>query len=189
MAVQDTLFDGRGAARKIEDAEALLKENNYRILPPAMCATAVNTINKLVVFFYDTMYSFNPGRRIRTAPVPQDLLYAAKLVEWRMSSGVSRECAFAESCEIIEAIFKYEKYLGLNDPVVSMSIFDVSKIAWVIDKVIAIYEKNSRMINDDLDNCWFETYYENVENKNISEEKYNEIMNRLEEYSSNGEKK
>lgn len=161
-----SLFDGRSAEKKIEDAKALLEENGYLVRGPLILKKSVKGPADLVKFFYDRLAFYNPDMVMYySGSRKRDLDLAKKFIDARQNSGVSKARAIGECCEIIENLFKYESKLGLNFKVTSMSVLGQDSLGWITDKLIDIINGFNADMADEKESLWFDEFYRSQEEK------------------------
>jgi len=102
-----------------EEAVETLRERGYRVVKVNFPNTEnITTVKKLVEYFYARRFYYNKDR-----PYPpsidfkDDLKYASDLVRSRQKLGLSRKNAVRESAVLIDALFKYESFLKLKEPI------------------------------------------------------------------------
>lgn len=180
------LFDGRSLAKKIEDAKSLLEENGYLVRGPLILKKDVRTPAELMKFFYDRMAFYNPNMVVAYSSLrKRDLSLAKNFIDARQESGISRDRAVAECCEIIETLFRHEDRLGLNFKITSMSILGQEALGWITDKAVDIINNYNFEIAADKENAWFDKFYNNQED-NLSDKLVQEANKRLGIEEKNG---
>lgn len=158
------LFDGRSTEKKIQDAKTLLEDNGYLVRGPLILRKDIKGPADLLKFFYDRMAFYNPNMLLPYSDSrKRDLGIAKNVIEARQAQGVSKVRAIGECCELIENLFKYEKYLGLNFKVTSMSVLGQEALGWITDKLIDIINGYNTEIEAEKEILWFEEFYNKQE--------------------------
>jgi hypothetical protein len=107
-----------------EEAIQTLKDRGYRVIKVDFPDTdSVNTTRKLVEYFYARRFYYNPERKFPTSiDWKQDGIIASDLVRSRMKLGLSKKNAIKEAAALVDALFKYEGFLKLREPINHLTI-------------------------------------------------------------------
>ena len=124
-----------------------LEEKGYVISPPQKETVSINTIDGLLNFFYSSMYKYNKDRNLRFTPMHEDRKFISNFIKSRQIGGIKKSVAIAECTQIVETMFKYEKYLGLSSPITSTTILCQD---WFINKVINIINNEDKYIEEEF---------------------------------------
>jgi len=178
------LFDGRSKKKKIADAIDLLQSNGYVVRGPLIRKSEVQTPSQLVRFFYDTLAKYNPEFKMVFSGNPKERGIAKRFIESRVSLGVSQDRAVGECCDLIELLFKYERYLGLNFKITSMGVLGQENMSWVTERLVQIYEGVNAQVTQDEESKWWQELYDSQEN-NVSVKKLEDARNKMDRILSN----
>ena len=163
-------IEGRTPEQREEQYVLYLQERGYVVRPPLNKSTDIKTPAGLVKFFYNTMAFFSPQTHmVYVGDQKKDLSTAKKFIEVRRSTGVNRQRAITECCELIGFLFKFEGNLGLNFKVTSMSVLGQGTMAWFTEKLISAYNGLNKEVEDSRERLWLENMY-NEQELNISKE-------------------
>jgi hypothetical protein len=180
-------IEGRTPEQKIEEAVELLLSLGFSIRPPLEGKTEVKTSTGLVKFFYNSLSYYSPSLSImNTSDNKKDLAIAKKFIATRRTTGISKDRAMFECCQLIEFLFKHENRLGLKTKVTSMSVLGQDKMAWFTSNLINAYNGFNNEIEDHKERIWFENFYDNQE-LSISEEQIALANKRIGLGDDNGE--
>ena len=109
-----------------DEKEAIesLQDRGYRVIKVDFPDTAsVTTMKKLVEYFYARRFFYNSDRKFPASiDWKKDNLYASDLVRSRQKLGLSRKDAVREAAALIDALFKYEKFLKMREPINHLTI-------------------------------------------------------------------
>src|SRR5690606_8654489 len=132
------LFDGRSKDQKIQEAKKLLQDNGYLVQGPFENKQTVDSVQKLVKFFYETMSRYSGNRKMSYGGSPtRDRKLAKDFLQSRIDTGISKEVAYYQCCELIEFLFKHEQHLGLKFPVTSMAVLGQGEgFAWLTERLV-----------------------------------------------------
>lgn len=142
---------GLGFLNSVEkDAELsavdMLKSKGYLVSKVDFDSSDVDTVDKLISYFYTVMKKYHPDRKLHyTSAGELDREFCSRLVKSRQSTGISRARAYSESVRIINTLFKYEDILGLSSPITSMSTIGTS---WIMDKVVKFLNNEDGIVED-----------------------------------------
>jgi hypothetical protein len=142
-----------------EEAVETLRERGYRVIKVDFPDTeSVTTTKKLVEYFYARRFYYNPDRKFPASiDWKTDNLLAADLVRSRQKLGLSRKNAVKEAAVLVDALFKYEKFLKLKNPILHLTILGYRPI---MDSICG---------------------YLNAENSDVEEFKTNEYIDKINE--------
>jgi hypothetical protein len=150
-------LDGRSQAQRIEEAKKLLMDNGYVIRGPLIKKTGVRTPNDLVRFFYDTLTKTKPDLKLGYGGnINRERAIAKRFIDSRVATGTSKQRAIIECCDLIELLFKYEYTIGLEQPVLSMSVLGQDSMYWVTEKLVCLYEKLNVLVVKEEDQKWLD---------------------------------
>lgn len=107
-----------------EEAIETLRERGYRVVKIEFPETQnITTVPKLVEYFYARRFFYNKDRTYPASiDFTNDNKYASDLVRSRQKLGLSRKDAVREAAAIVDALFKYEPFLKLREPINHMTI-------------------------------------------------------------------
>lgn len=107
-----------------DDAVEELQNRGYRVIKVGYPdVEGVDTIKKLIEFFYSCRVYYNPDRTYPPSiDYQKDSRFASDLVRSRQKLGLSRKDAIRESAMLIDTMFRYEKHLGLSEPIIHLTI-------------------------------------------------------------------
>ncbi|KKM18680.1 hypothetical protein LCGC14_1663220 [marine sediment metagenome] len=107
-----------------EEAIKTLQDRGYRVIKVDFSDTAsVTTMKKLVEYFYARRFFYNSDRKFPASiDWKKDNLYASDLVRSRQKLGLSRKDAVREAAALVDALFKYESFLKLREPINHLTI-------------------------------------------------------------------
>jgi len=113
-----------------EEAKSFLQDRGYRVIRVDFPDTeSVTTMRKLVEYFYARRFYYNPDRRFPASiDWKKDNLYASDLVRSRQKLGLSKKNAVKEAAALVDALFKYEEFLKLREPILHLTILTVRPI-------------------------------------------------------------
>lgn len=107
-----------------EEAIRLLQDRGYRVIKVDYPDyEGVTTMRKLVEYFYARRFFYNPDRKYPASiDWKKDNLYASDLVRSRQKLGLNKKNAIREAAALIDALFKYEQFLKLREPINHLTI-------------------------------------------------------------------
>lgn len=107
-----------------EEAVETLRERGYRVIKVDFPETQeITTVKQLVEYFYARRFFYNPDRPFPASiDYKGDTKYASDLIRARQKLGLSRKDAVREAAAIVDALFKYEAFLKLREPIVHLTI-------------------------------------------------------------------
>lgn len=119
-----------------EEAIEELRKRGYRVVKEEYPdAKGVDTIPKLVSFFYSRRKFYQRGEFPQSIDGTSDRKYISSFVKSREKLGVPRKVAVKEAAVIIDALFRYEDQLNLREPISGPTILAVRPI---MDRVCAL---------------------------------------------------
>jgi len=119
-----------------QDIVNYLRKKGYRVIKEDYPdAKGVDTIPKLVDFFYSRRKFYQRGEFPASIDSSTDRKYISSFVKSREKLGVPRKVAVKEAAVIIDALFRFEDQLGLKEPISGASILTVRPIT---DRVCAL---------------------------------------------------
>ena len=129
------------------EAIALLQEKGYRIIKINFESVEnISSVKKLIEFFYARRFYYNKNRKFPLSiDYSKDSKFAADLVKSRQKLGLNRKNAIKESALIIDALFKYEKFLKLKEPICHLNIVTSRPI---IDRVCTFLNEEVSEVNE-----------------------------------------
>lgn len=144
-----------------DEGEAVesLRGRGYRVIRVEYPSTeGITTVRKLVEYFYARRFYYNTDRKFPASiDWKSNSNYASDLVRSRQKLGLSRKDAVRESAALIDALFKYEKFLKLREPINHLTILTsrpiMDRICSFVDSEVGEVEefKNEEYI--DRINC------------------------------------
>lgn len=187
--MSNSILDGRTTAQKVEEAIAFLQEHGYVVRGPLLLKNNVKTPAHLVRYFYDTLTKYRPNSvTIYGGNPARDRAIAKELIDSRIKTGCSRPRAVAESCEIIDLLFKYEDHVGLTQTISSMVVLGQNKMGWVTEKLLQIRESLDRSLAKEENARYFQQLYAEQE-RNIKQNEIKEARSRMDKVLDNYGKK
>lgn len=140
-----------------EEAIMFLQDRGYRVMKVEYPDhEGITTMRKLVEYFYARRFFYNPNRKYPASiDWKKDNLYASDLVRSRQKLGLNKKNAIREAAALIDALFKYEEFLKLREPINHLTIL------------------TSRSIMDRICN------YMNEEVSEVEEHKTNEYIDKV----------
>ena len=115
-----------------------LKYRGFVVPKKVESISNITKIDQLIDLFYLNLYKYHPNYVKLYRDIIEDRRSAAAFVKSRKTaSGTSKKEALNECATIISTFFKYEEDVGFLGTV-SLSIFSVSKLKWVLNKVLII---------------------------------------------------
>ena len=132
-------------ARNREEIKQIAIKFGYRVFDPIRVKTDVDSIPKIVRYFYNRLYKKYPNRN-HIPNFGRDNSIAKQFVESRMKD-VNKKVAIQECVGIIDVIFDYEEQFNFQYPINDMGILGQSKMSWVTEKAISIlnYEREKEI--------------------------------------------
>jgi len=173
---QVLLFDGKTDELRESDAVELLRNKGYSVVKIDIDPINVRTPTGLVKYFYATAQKYDPYNSLGRAPMLNDVYYATQMLEWRISAGINEEMAYRQCCELIRTLFHYQEFLGLTTPIVSMSIFDHGRLAWLSERLLSIYENRNKVLRQLEDDEYHGRLQEAVALTTVSSEEHEKIV-------------
>jgi hypothetical protein len=145
-----------------QEAVEELRSRGYRVFKEAYPDfESIRTAKDLLEYFYARRKFYNPERRFpESISYQTDTKVVSSFIRSRQALGLSRENAVRECAELVENLFKYEKYLHLREPAISVKILAVRLI---MDRVCSIANEQHREVEElENDKCLkdFYTTYE-----------------------------
>lgn len=167
-----------------EEAVEELRRRGYRVIKEEYPDFKdVKSAKDLVQFFYARRKYYNVGRRFpESIDYRGDTKIISSLIRSREKLGLGRRYAIQECAELIENMFKYEKLLGLKEPIVNVNILAVRPI---MDRVCAIANEENREVaeleNDAFINAFYDKYEEEYGERDdeTAKERRKEILEAL----------
>jgi hypothetical protein len=107
-----------------EEAVETLRDRGYRVIKVDFLDTdSVTSVKRLVEYFYARRFYYNENRKFPASiDWKKDSLCASDLVRSRQKLGLGRKNAVRESAVLVNALFKYEKFLKLREPIHHLTI-------------------------------------------------------------------
>jgi hypothetical protein len=172
--------------KNAKDAKKSLKKLGYRIYGPIKVKTDVDSVSKLVNYFYHRLFNKYPDRKIGMPNFARDHSIAKNFVESRMI-GVSEKVALQECVDIIDAIFDFEEAFDFQYSIKNLGILGQSKMSWVTEKAISIVNHQRELEEERFLEKWFEEFEDSFP---VDRDAVNEELDRLlaEIEASNAEK-
>ena len=127
----------------------------------------ITKIDQLIDIFYLNLYKYHPDSIKLYRDKVEDRRSATAFVKSRQSaSGTSRKEALNECATIIYKFFEYEETIGFTGTI-SLSIFSVRKLRWLIDKILIIInekmkEESEQRLKIKIDKITKDNEHENV---------------------------
>jgi len=163
-----------------QDIVAYLRKKGYRVVKEEyLDAKGVDTIPKLVNFFYSRRKFYQRGEFPASIDGSTDRKYISSFVKSREKLGVPRKVAVKESAVLIDALFRFEDRLGLREPVASANILTVRPI---MDRVCAFLSSEyCERLDQEAIQEWNQYYNERDRKKDFESatEELQEISERL----------
>lgn len=150
-----------------EDAIKKLRERGYRVVKEEYGSSKkVSTVRDLVDYFYSRRRFYNQDRKCpHSIDYSEDAKSISSFVKSREKLGLGRKQAIAEAAELIDTLFKFEKHLGLREPITKAKILAVRPI---MDRVCSYLNGEVDEVNEtdtilevDHWNEYYNKYYAN----------------------------
>ena len=108
----------------------------------------ITKIDQLIDIFYLNLYKYHPDNIKLYRDKVEDRRSATAFVKSRQTaSGTSRKEALSECATIVYKFFEYEEFVGFSGTI-SLSIFSVRKLRWVVDKILIIMNDKMKEYNE-----------------------------------------
>jgi len=152
-----------------EDAVKSLQDRGYRVIKVKFPSTeSVTSVKRLVEYFYARRFYYNEDRKFPASiDWGKDNLYAADLVRSRQKLGLSRKNAVRESAELVDALFKYEEFLKLREPINHLTILTSRSI---MDRVCNFVNGDVSEVEELKTNEYIEKINEVLDRENSQED-------------------
>ncbi len=167
-----------------EEASAFLLDRGYRVVKVDFSATdSVTSVKKLVEYFYARRLYYNKDRKFPASiDWKKDNLCASDLVRSRQKLGLSRKNAVRESAVLIDALFKYEGFLKLREPINHLTILTSRPIMdricnYVNGEVSEVEEFKTNSYIDEINKIYDKEYAQRDFEK--ASEQLNKILERV----------
>ena len=149
-----------------EDIVTFLRKKGYRVVKEEYPeAKGVDTIPKLVDFFYSRRKFYQRGDFPASVDGVQSRKYVSSFVKSREKLGVPRKVAVKEAAVIIDALFRYEDQLRLKEPISGTSILTSRSI---MDRICALLGSEYCELQDqEVIQEWNEYYNEQDSQKDF----------------------
>lgn len=127
----------------------------------------ITKIDQLIDIFYFNLYKYHPGYIKLYKDRNEDRRSAKSFIKSRQTaSGTSRKEALNECAFIIDKFFEYENEIGFSGTI-SLSIFSVIKLKWILDKVLSIAnekmkEKKEKDLETKINKITKDNKHENI---------------------------
>ena len=130
-----------------QEAVEELRNRGYRVFKESYPDfESIRTAKDLLEYFYARRKFYNPERRFpESISYQTDTKMVSSFVRSRQALGLSRVNAIRECAELVENMFKYEKYLHLKEPIISIRILAVRSI---MDRVCSIANEEHREVEE-----------------------------------------
>lgn len=132
-----------------DEQEAIeeLQARGYRVVKESYPEVeGITTIKVLTEYFYARMKFYNPDRKYPTSiDYSQDSKYVSSFIHSREKLGLGRKMAIQEAAMLIDALFKYEEHLNLNEPIMQPTILAVRSI---MDRVVGYINQDSAKVQE-----------------------------------------
>ena len=144
-----------------------LKYRGFVVPNKVNYAYNITKIDQLIDIFYLNLYKYHPNSTKLYRDKVEDRRSSTAFVKSRQSaSGTSRKEALNECATIIYKFFEYEEFVGFSGTI-SLSIFSVRKLRWVVDKILIIMndkmkEYNEKKLELKIEKITKDHEYENV---------------------------
>lgn len=118
--MNDLFFDEEVVIKKLQDL-------GYRIIKTQyLQTTSVSTIKQLIHYFYSRRYYYNRDRKFPySIDYSIDSRSVSSFIKSRQKLGLGRKAAIEEATQLVDALFKFEKYLYLKNPIIRPAILAV----------------------------------------------------------------
>lgn len=166
---------------RVASAIELLRSKGYLVKEPLISKVEVNSIKKLVYYFYHSLEKHNPGMKTSyNLAYKKDAAVAKEFLKARIDAGCSEERAYIECCELIDVLFTHQDKLGLNSPVSSITVLRQGEAAWITTKLLDIYNERNLQIEEECNQRYFDNLCEQMANKPLPQEEHEQCLVELE---------
>jgi len=154
-----------------EEVIAALKARGYRVVKLDYDRVGnISNTRQVVEWFYARRLYYNPER----AYPPSGINYTADsktlsvFVRQREKLGLSRRLALQEAAMLIDNMFKFEKHIGLKEPILSIRILTQSSI---MDRVCAYASGEVPLVEEEKDHALIDKINKIYNRDNAEEDK------------------
>jgi len=122
---------------RIDAAKKILMEAGYRISPPLVVDSKIDSVQKLLNYFYMRLDAKHPSNKQSLRSTVFDLGIMSKFVQ-SQCSGTSYATAIQTCVSLINVLFDYEHEFNFKYPISDVGILGQGKMAWVTAKAFTI---------------------------------------------------
>jgi len=147
---QTSIFNTGSDYDLIKACVSFLKEKGYGVKEPVECVVKdVDTIDKLIGYFYDRLRSERPEYRSVYVHEARDRMIAKRFImKQKELSGLSEKAALKECVEIVKTVLDHYDEFHFKFQV-NFSVFGNDKLGWVTDRAIEIINKKYKAKRED----------------------------------------
>lgn len=172
-----------------KEAVEILRARGYRVIKVDFPDTQeITTIKQLVEYFYARRFFYNKERGFPASIDYKDnVKYASDLVRARQKLGLDRKNAVKESALIVDALFKYESFLGLKEPITHLTILTsrpiIDRICMYMNgEVDAVEQFNNDQYIEEINKIYDKEFLQRDFEKAASKRRI--ILEKLNEYQA-----
>lgn len=145
-----------------EEAIAELRERGYRITKESYSRVGnVTNARQVVEWFYARRLYYNSDRKYPMSGISYaaDSKTLSVFIRQRQKLGLDKKAALREAALLIDNMFKFEKHLGLKEPITSIGILTQSGImdrvcAFANGEVPLVEEEKDHLLIDELNQIY-----------------------------------
>ena len=143
--------------KDIGEIKQLAIDAGYRVSDLIEVKADVDSIPKLVSYFYSRLYRKYPNR-MAIPNYARDNSIAKQLVQSRMQ-GVNEKVAMQECVDIVDVIFDSEEEFDFQHPIKDIGILGQSKLGWVTEKAVSLLNRR----REEEEKRWLEKRFQEIE--------------------------
>ncbi len=154
-----------------EEMIEALRDRGYRVVLEDYGRVGnISNARQVVEWFYARRLYYNPDRKYPLSGInySADSKLLSVFVRQRQKLGLSRKMALQEAALLIDTLFKYEKYLGLKEPVTSIRILTQSSI---MDRVCAYASGEAPLVEEEKDRTFIDERNKIYNRENAEEDR------------------
>ena len=156
-----------------------LKYRGFVVPNKVNYAYNITKIDQLIDIFYLNLYKYHPDNIKLYRDKVEDRRSVTAFVKSRQSaSGTSRKEALNECATIIYKFFEYEETIGFTGTI-SLSIFSVRKLRWLIDKILIIINEKMKEESEKRLEIKIEKITKDNEHENVGIGNLDNILNKI----------
>jgi len=147
--------------KETKEIKQLAIDAGYRVNDIIKVKTEVDSLPRLVGYFYSRLYKKYPNR-MGVPNYARDRFIAKQFVQSKIQ-GVSEKVAMQECVEIIDVIFDYEEEFDLEYPIKDIGILGQAKLGWVTEKAVSLLNHK----REEEEKIQFEKLCEEIEDAHV----------------------